>query len=112
MWNTLERLSSDYPDAEFVLLIGGDNWASFSRWYRADDLLNRYRVAVYPRRGEVLDETALPSGVQVVRAELLDISSTEVRCRLAEGRSVRRLVPRCVADYMAEHRLYTAKEGL
>ena len=36
-WNTLEALTNDYPERQFVLMIGGDNWAIFDKWYRADD---------------------------------------------------------------------------
>ena len=32
-WNTLQALSREYPDREFVLMIGGDNWKLFDRWY-------------------------------------------------------------------------------
>lgn len=82
-WTTLQALSKAYPDREFVLLIGGDNWAHFERWYHWKDILHHYRVVVYPR-----DNTA-----GTVDAPLLDISSTDIRRRVRSGESIAGLVP-------------------
>jgi nicotinate-nucleotide adenylyltransferase len=107
-WNTLQALSRDYPDREFVLMIGGDNWASFDRWFRHDDILKNYRVVVYPRRETVEDGLSGIDGRQVrlVEAELIDISSTDIRRRIREGRSIRQLVPRAVADMIKRNGYY------
>lgn len=91
-WNTLQALSKDYPDHEFVLMIGGDNWQLFDRWYRAEDIKANYRIVVYTR-------TPGDPG-------FIDISSTDIRRRIREGRGIRRLVPKAVADYIKEHKLY------
>ena len=95
-WNTLQALQADFPDREFVLMIGGDNWQQFHRWYRADDILRDYRLVVYPRRGSDVDRTTLPPTVQVVDAELLDISSTDIRRRVRESKTIAGLVPPCI----------------
>lgn len=92
-WNTLQRLQADYPQHTFVLLIGGDNWQLFSHWYRAQDILDRYQIVVYPRRGSDIDRRTLPAGVTIVDTELLDISSTEIRRRIAEGQGISGMVP-------------------
>ncbi len=105
-WHTLQALGRDYPDRQFVLLIGGDNWAIFDRWYHADDILQNYQVVVYPRRDEQPAEKSLPAGVTIVEAELLDVSSTEIRQRIREGRSIRKLVPPSVAAIIKQEGYY------
>ncbi len=95
-WNTLQQLEHDYEEHTFSLLIGGDNWAGFHKWYRAADILDRYPIVVYPRRGSELDTTLLPQHVSVVDTELLDISSTEVRQRVASGDSIGGMVPKSI----------------
>ena len=92
-WNTLQNLEQDYPDREFVLLIGGDNWERFHRWYRADDIIRNYQLIVYPRRGSDIDIENLPPSVTVVEAELLDISSTDIRRRVRRGQPITGMVP-------------------
>ena len=92
-WNTLQRLSKDYPHHQFTLLIGGDNWQLFPRWYKAEDILKNHNVIIYPRRGSEIDSTALPSSVSIVNTELLDISSTEIRQRILEGKAISGMVP-------------------
>ena len=95
-WNTLQALERDFPDREFVLMIGGDNWHNFRRWYHADDILKNFSVVVYPRRGSDIGQ--VPEGVTVVEAELLDISSTDIRRRVGSHQSVAGLVPPCIED--------------
>jgi nicotinate-nucleotide adenylyltransferase len=45
-------------------------------------------------------------GVDLLRTRRVDISSTELRARVADGRIIRGFVPEAVADYIAAHRLY------
>ena len=104
-WNTLQQLSKDYPDREFVLLMGGDNWERFDQWYRHEDILTNYQIVVYPRKDTEVPDPFVPS-VCIVEAELLDISSTEIRQRIREGKGIRRMVPGVVADFIKENKLY------
>ena len=118
-WNTLLALSKDYPDREFVLLMGGDNWSCFNKWYHYEDIMANYQIVVYPRREETPQSTvscqlsARPEGalssertVNFIEAELLDISSTEIRQRIKEGKGIRRMVPKAVADLILKEKLY------
>ena len=92
-WNTLEHLKEDFPDDTFTLIIGGDNWELFPRWYKAGDILREHRIVVYPRRGSTLDRSTLPPSVAIAETELLDVSSTEIRRRISQRQSISGLVP-------------------
>lgn len=81
MYNTLQALSEEHPNREFVLVIGADNWERFPDWYHSKDILASYRVIIYPRPGYTLPK--LPRRVKVANTPLLDISSTEIRRRIA-----------------------------
>ena len=83
MYSTLQALSGEHPDREFVLVIGADNWERFHDWYRSGDILATYRIIVCPRPGYMLSE--LPTGVKAVNTPLLDISSTEIRRQIASN---------------------------
>lgn len=93
-WHTLQALSQDFPHVSFTLLIGGDNWASFDKWFHHEDILSNYPIVVYPRKG--CDIGKVPSGVTIVETPLLNISSTEIRQRIKEGKSIHGMVPDCI----------------
>ena len=44
MWYTLQAMAADYPDREFVLLIGADNWARFDEWYASREIIAHHRI--------------------------------------------------------------------
>ena len=93
MWNTLQSLSRDFPEHDFTLLIGADNWAVFHRWYRADDIIAHYPIAIYPRTGYPIDTASLPPNVKLIDTGLYDISSTQVKELIARGGDITGLVP-------------------
>ena len=95
-FHTLQALHQRYPQHTFVLLIGADNWQLFPRWYRAADILANHRVVVYPRQGSPIDRSQLPQGVTVVDTPLLDFSSTEIRQRVSQQKSIAHLVPKVI----------------
>ena len=86
MVHTLKALRKTYPNREFVLLIGADNWLCFSQWRDPEEILRHHRILVYPRSGYDIDFASLPSSVQLVDAPLFPISSTEIRESIAQGR--------------------------
>lgn len=91
-WNTLEALRKDFPDREFVLMIGGDNWELFDKWYRAEDIKANYEIVVYTRTPS--DES------------YIDISSTDIRERIKAGKGIKRLVPKAVAELIKARGYY------
>ena len=102
--HTLAALEQAYPDREFVLLIGADNWEKFDHWYKGDEILTRYGIIVYPRGDE--ERPLLPSNVVWLSAKLYDISSTLVREAVASGRGISGFVTPAVERFIIEKDLY------
>ena len=100
-WHTLQALSQDFPHVSFTLLIGGDNWASFDKWFPHEDILSHYPIVVYPRKGCNIGK--VPSGVTIVETPLLNISSTEIRQRIKEGKSIHGMVPDCIEPLVMQY---------
>ena len=64
-WHTLQALSRDFADIDFTLLIGGDNWSAFDKWYHHEDIMSHYPIVVYPRQGN--DIGTVPTGTGQLR---------------------------------------------
>jgi nicotinate-nucleotide adenylyltransferase len=105
--DTLEALARAHSGDELVLLIGADAFSLFDQWKDPQRILAMASIAVLVRGGEQEPDTGARAGVQLMQTRRVDISSTELRARVAAGRTIRGFVPDAVADYIAEHRLYT-----
>lgn len=106
--DTLNALQKKFPDDEFYLVTGADNWVIFDRWRNSEEILAKYHLLVYPRLGydvEIPEE--LRDRVTLVNAPIIELSSTLVRERLAKGLSVRYYVPDEVLGYIERNKLYT-----
>lgn len=102
---TLTAMAADYPDRQFVLLIGADNWKCFGKWHGSQQIVSQYEICIYPRQGYDIDEAALPQNVTLLHTPLHDISSTEIRTRLKTGESISGLVPAEVENYIKDNNL-------
>ena len=106
---TRSKLRDQYPEHEFKLIIGSDNWANFGRWRDAHKIIKEFGILIYPRPGFDVPSVP-PSGVEVLSdGPTAHISSTFVREAMSEGANINYFVPAVVAEYIYEHKLY--KEG-
>ena len=105
--DTLNALQAKFPDDEFYLVTGADNWVIFNRWRNSEEILAKYHLLVYPRLGyDVVIAEELRDRVTLVDAPIIELSSTAVRERLAQGLSVRYYVPDEVLSYIERKGLY------
>lgn len=112
-----ELLAGPCAGDSVMLLLGQDQLAGLAQWKSARDIASLAPIAVVPRRDSPAPpwadlEAALGrDAVDGIRARMLKIapvaiSSTDVRKRVADGRSIRCWVPDAVADYVEERKLY------
>jgi nicotinate-nucleotide adenylyltransferase len=104
--DTLAAIEAATPGSELTLLMGADAFALFDKWREPERIRRLATVAVLVRGGDAMPVVDATSGVRLLQSRRVDISSTELRARVAAGRTIRGFVPDAVADYIAEHRLY------
>jgi nicotinate-nucleotide adenylyltransferase len=96
---TLEHLADKHANYRFALVVGADILPERSSWYRWDLVETLARVVVVGRQG-------FPGGEG---PPLPQVSSTEIRARLASGEPVDGLVPAKVLEYVRERGLYRSE---
>lgn len=113
---TLEVFQQRFAGAELYLLLGADSLADLHLWHRWRELSNLATLVLLARPGwepsQLGEAPAIsaipPDRLITVRHRTVDVSSTEVRRRLAAGDpSVEELVPRAVLDFLRKYSLYT-----
>lgn len=105
-YHTLLAMKEAYPDRQFILIIGGDNWLKFPHWYKSEEIRQMVQVWVYPRPGYEIEDTSLPENVKIVQAPLYDYSSTDVRNAIREGKDASCMLPAAVWKKIQQEKLY------
>ena len=119
--HTLQALREAYPNHEFSLIIGEDNWTHFGRWYRSEDILRETSIIVYPRDTEESLELRV-KGLEshpddnsqltthnsqlTTPLQLFPYSSTQVRNAIAEGKDTSDMLHPDVEAYIREKGFY------
>ena len=113
-YHTLQALRTAYPEHEFSLIIGEDNWQCFHRWYRGDDIVRETPIIVYPRSSENSEHSESTKELSTFNFQLsiledpplLPYSSTEIRHRIATGQDASHMLHPDVTKYITERGLY------
>ena len=103
---TLNHLSIMHPLCKFSLIIGSDNFLSIDKWQSSDIILSKYQMLVYERPDFSVNKEDLPSNIIIMKAPLINISSTEIRSLIKREKSIRYLVPEGVASLIKENNFF------
>jgi nicotinate-nucleotide adenylyltransferase len=105
---TVLALRKTHPQTEFALVIGADLQTEVQSWYRAEELRKLVSFIVIGRGGFAGAAPGPGDAGTAAGVEMPEVSSSEVRRRLAAGEPVDALVSRLVLDYIRERKLYGA----
>ncbi|MDQ0192026.1 nicotinate-nucleotide adenylyltransferase [Paenibacillus wynnii] len=107
---TVRKLQQEFPQLELYFIIGADMVQFLPKWEGIEELVERLTFIGVGRPGTKLDLAVLPANIaeKVVLADMpqIDISSTMLRERAAEGKSIRYMVPEAVFNYVHRSGLY------
>jgi len=104
--DTVSALASQLQSSELFWLVGADVLRTFAKWRDPERIVELATLVVMQRAGDTSDVSGLPGPPQFIETRRTDISSTEIRQRVREGKSIRGFVPDAVADYIASAGLY------
>ncbi len=103
--NTLAYLKEQYPQHEFIVIMGSDSFANLSKWKNATVIINNYEIFIYKRPGFEVN-TDQCGKFTILEAPLLEISSTVIRELIREKKSIRYLVPDAVKEEIEINNYY------
>lgn len=109
--DTLRALADQHPGAELYLVLGADAADALGTWERVDEVKKLARLVVVDRPGS--SPAHIPEGFRWDKVEVprLEVSSTELRERVADGRPLEFLLPEDVITCVRERNLYREMDG-
>lgn len=105
-YQTLRKLKETYPEHQFFIIIGSDNYKNLDRWKNSDEIKANVDFVVYPRLGSAPEPIAADEKVKWIEAPLLQISATHIRNLIREGKSTRYLIPEDAQRLIRKKKFY------
>ncbi|MEX2307159.1 MAG: nicotinate-nicotinamide nucleotide adenylyltransferase [Pirellulales bacterium] len=114
--DTLRQIHVELPEAELFFLLGADALRDVPQWREPAEIFRLAVPLIVHRAGQPEPDLAAltplctdETGPRIVEMPLVDISSSEIRRRIAAGQSIANLVPPAVAAYIGEHDMYSCQ---
>lgn len=111
--NTLEYLKEKYPDDELFFIVGEDSLEDLPTWYEPERILEMCSLLVFPRKSRetlmgTLNKMTDKFGKRIlpISAPVIGLSSTDIRNRIRDGKTVKYMIPDRVIEYIKQHNLY------
>ena len=114
-YQTMKEFNRLYPDVDFYFILGADSLFSIEEWRFFREIFTTCTILAAMRddkdisamRGQILYlKQTYGANIELLRAPLVEVSSTTIRKRASDGLTVRFMVPDNVADYIREQKLY------
>ena len=102
---TLAHLLEKYPEHQFTIIMGSDSFQNLHKWKNAEYIIKNYSICVYNRPGFEI-QNHVNAKLQIVDAPLLQISATQIRQLIKEGKSIRYMVPDKVKEEIERGNYY------
>lgn len=104
--DTLTYLSDQYPQHSFTIIMGGDAFSNIKKWKNWQTLIDNYFIIIYERPGFQINEELLTERITVLKAPLLQISSTVIRMMIKKQQNIKYLVPSIVEEVILSQHYY------
>jgi len=117
-YRTMEELRRQHPNVDFYFIIGADSLFEFDHWCMPQRIADSCSLLAARREDERLPDfnktmiylkEKYRINIEVVKMDLIHISSEEIRKKCADGEYIGDLVPRVVSDYITENHLYETR---
>lgn len=114
-YETMQKFNRLYPDDKFFFILGADSLFSIEKWMYFREIFPTCTILAAMRDDKDADEMKRQirylcdrygADIKLLQAPLVEISSTTIRRRAADGKSVRYMVPDAVGEYITKHNLY------
>jgi nicotinate-nucleotide adenylyltransferase len=115
MFETLKLLKEQYNEYQIWFMIGSDNLKELHTWKYPEELVSKYKILVIEREKDkiedIIDNDEFLSNnrdafIKIDKAKQIDISSTEIRNKIKQNKSIKDLVPTEIAEYIEKNNLY------
>ena len=114
---TLEYLKEKYPEDKLFFIIGEDSLNDLPKWYEPERILQMASLIVFPRTSEGTLKEKIKAAKKTFGGEILPVhspiiglSSTYIRNRISDGKTVRYMISDKVREYIKEHNLYADRD--
>ncbi len=100
--DTLTYLHEKFPDVSFSLIMGEDNLKGLPKWKNSEVLIQNHQIIVYPRVFEDRsdEDFVQHENIEKINAPIIELSATEIRNMIKEGKNVRPMLPPEVFEYL------------